>query len=146
MNSELANLIKIRNYRTADHAFIMATFLRGLYYGDSWFSLIPKDRFMNAYKKFAEAIILSPKNTVRLAVLKEDEDVILGYSILSLDNKTVHWVFVKAGDKDESKSWRKKGLARVLVPSNPECVTHLTALGKSLLYKLPGCVFDPFNI
>lgn len=144
MNKDLQDLIDIRDYRPGDHAFIMATFLRGLYYGDSWFSIIPKDLFMASYKRFAEAILASPNNVVKLAVLREDNDVILGYSILSKDFSKLHWVFVKAGDRD--LSWRNKGIARFLVPETVRVVTHLTETGKNLMSKLPNCVFNPFDL
>lgn len=139
MNKDLADICDIRDYSPKDLAFIKATMLRGLYYGDSWFSLIPKDRFMNAYKHFVDTLLASPKNIVKVAVLKEDSDVILGYSILSKDFTKIHWVFVK-------KDWREKGIGRALLPQYPVVATHLTITGKNLIHKFPGCVFDPFDV
>lgn len=147
MNNDLAEIIVLRKYVPDDHAFVMSTFLRGLYYGDSWFSLIPKEIFMASYKKAAEAIVLSPKNIVVVAALKDSPDVILGYSIVSLDGKKLHWVFVKAGDKkDPAASWREKGIARSLIPASIETVTHLTKFGRTLLHKIPGVIFNPFDV
>lgn len=139
MNNDLAEICDIRTYSPNDLAFIKSTMLRGLYYGDSWFSQIPKDRFMGAYKHFVDAILANPKNTVQVAVLKEDPDVILGYSILSEDFRKIHWIFVK-------KAWRLKGLGRALLPQFPGVATHLTITGKRLINKFPGCVFDPFDV
>lgn len=130
-------IYEVRDYKPEDKSFIMATFLRGLYYGDSWFSLIPKDVFMTNYKHIIEALMV--KNTVKVACLCEDKDVILGYSILSNDFKTIHFCFVKS-------AWRKQGIARSLLPKYPQDVTHLTVLGKSLLLKFKNCIFNPFNI
>lgn len=129
----------MRNYLPEDEAFVMATFLRGLYYGDSWFSYVPKDIFMNNYKKIAAAIISRSTNTVKIACLKEDPSVILGYSILSADYETVHFVFVK-------KAWRKQGIASGLVPKTAKAVTHLTHLGRQLMPKLKDSVFNPFAL
>ena len=132
-----ADVYEVRDYKPEDKAFIMSTFLRGLYYGDSWFSSMPKDLFMNHYKVIADAIL--NKHTVKVACLKEDPDIILGYSILSKDFSTIHWVFVKS-------SFRKLGVSKALLPKFPNFVTHLTPLGKSLMIKFPNCVFNPFAI
>jgi len=138
--SEVADACDVRQYRDGDKAFIMATFLRGLYYGDSWFSLIPKDIFMENYKRVAEALLVHPSTGVRVACLREDPDVILGYCVHSTVSSTAHWMFVKA-------AWRKQGIARKLLPFEPTTVSHLTAAGKSLVFeKFPNCVFNPFSV
>lgn len=137
MSEDLDSTYEIRDYKPEDKAFIMATFLRGLYYGDSWFGLMPKDIFMANYKLIAEAIL--NKHQVKVACLCEDKDVILGYSIVSKDLATIHWVFVKS-------LFRKKGIAKALLPKFPSSVTHLTVLGRNLLPKFPECIFNPFNV
>lgn len=137
--SEFQDLYLIRDYVVADKSFIMATFLRGLYYGDSWFSQIPKKIFMDNYKLIAEALMASPAITVKVACLKEDPDVILGYSILSANFQTIHWVFVKS-------AWRRQGIAKSLLPQFPTAVTHLSAVGIKLLPKFKDAVFNPFKL
>lgn len=137
--SKFAGLYDIRDMKPEDKNFILATFLRGLYYGDSWFSLISKDAFMTNYKKVGEFLLNHEKVTIKIACLKEDPDVILGYSILSTDFSTVHWVFVK-------KAWREKGIAKSILPNHPTEVTHLTTLGKSLLPKINNPTFNPFKL
>jgi GNAT superfamily N-acetyltransferase len=123
--------------READKAFIMATWLRGLYYGDSWFSTIPKNIFMNSYKKVAQHALINPLIKVQVACLKEDQDVILGYSVTSVNDDAIVWIFVKS-------AWRQQGIGKSLLPKSPKFVTLLTELGKSLLPKLPNTVFNPF--
>lgn len=130
-------LYDVRDYKESDKSFILATFLRGLYYGDSWFSMIPKSIFMDNYKRVAEGILANPKTLVKIACLKEDPDVILGYSILSNNYSTIVWVYVKS-------AWRKQGIAKSILPQFPTTVTHLSALGKSLLSKYPNVTFNPF--
>lgn len=120
-----------------DKAFVLSTWLRGAYYGDSWFSLIPKDRFMQAYEPFLQKLLDTPGVDVTVACLAEDPDVLIGYVVHT--NTVVHWMFVK-------KSWRKIGVAKSLLPPRVSCVSHLTSLGKKLLPKLPGAVFDPFIV
>lgn len=137
--SEFSGLYDIRDGKESDKAFILATFLRGLYYGDSWFSLIPKDIFMDNYKHVAEALINRPDINIKIACLKEDQDVILGYSVISNNFDTIHWVYVKS-------VWRRKGIARSLLPSRIEYASHLSSLGKTLMKKFENCIFNPFKL
>lgn len=137
--SDFRGLYGIRDIKEEDKSFILATFLRGLYYGNSWFSLIPKDIFMNNYKVIAQALLDSPNTTTKIACLKEDENVILGYSILSSDFQTVHWVYCKA-------AWRKKGIGKSLTPQYATFASHLTELGQELMKKYKDMNFNPFSI
>lgn len=92
---------------------------------------------MSNYKKVAEVMLKN--QIVKVACLKEDADVILGYSILSPDYQVIHWVYVK-------EKWRLKGIGKSLVPQYPSAVSHLTKLGKELLPKLNKAVFNPFTL
>ena len=132
-------LYNIRDGKANDLHLILATFLRGLYYGDSWFSLIPKNIFMANYKRVIEAILSNPNTAVKVACLPDDPDVILGYSIISKDGQTLHWVYVKS-------AWRKKGIGKSLTPETIMQVSHLSTLGKSLLSKLNSAIFNPFAL
>ena len=139
-NESIVNtdLIAQRDYLESDKNFIFSTVLRGLYYDDSWFSEIPKNIFMENYHPIVEAMLASPRNHVRVACLKDDPEVILGYSILSRDGTRCHFVFVKA-------AWRKVGIAKSLIPPTVTTVSHLTALGRSLARK-KNLEFNPFVI
>jgi len=136
MSEDFRGLYDLRLGKPEDRNFILATFLRGLYYGDSWFSLIPKDIFMESYKHIAMALV--EKRTIVVACLKEDPDVILGYSICSSDGTTIDWLFVKS-------AWRGKGIGRSLVPATVTTATHLSALGKTLITK-NKVTFNPFKL
>src|SRR6266404_2908447 len=125
MNS-FKGLYDIRDFNESDKNFVLATFLRGVYYGDSWFSMIPKQIFMDNYKKVAEYLVNTA--TIKVACLKEDPSVILGYCMLSKDLQTIHWTYVKS-------AWRLKGIAKTLTPTHPSVVTHLSKLGVTLLDK-----------
>ncbi len=135
--SDFRELVQVRDGVESDKNFILATFLRGLYYGDSWFSIIPKNVFMDNYKVIAE--ILVQKGNIKVACLPEDPDVIIGYSILSPDFQGIHWVYVKS-------AWRKKGIAKALLPQYPLYVTHLSKLGYQLLPKFKDAIFNPFKL
>lgn len=136
--SNFAGLYEIRDFREDDRNFILASFLRGVYYGDTWFSRIPKEIFMTNYKKVIEALLTPGRATVKVASPKGDPDVIIGYSILSNDYQTINWVYVK-------KKWRQNGIGKSLVPKYPTAVTHLTDIGTTLLPKIQNPVFDPFR-
>lgn len=136
MTKQLEEICEIRDGLPEDVNFILATFLRGLYYGDSWFSHIDKKIFMDNYKHVAQKILAT--SVVKVACLKEDPNIIVGYSVLSADYEAVVWVFVKS-------AWRRQGVARSLVPAHPLYVTHLTKLGLQLLPKLSGALFNPFK-
>ncbi len=90
---------------------------------------------MDNYKLVGESLI--KKATIKVACLVEDNDVILGYSILSNDFQVIHWVFVKA-------AWRKQGIAKTLVPKYPTAFTNFTTLGLTLTKKFDKIVFNPF--
>lgn len=131
-------LYDIREYKPEDSNFVLATWLRGLYYGDSWFSQIDKDIFMNNYSKIANSALVNPNIKIMVACLKEDQNVILGYSILSRNDEAIVWCFVKS-------AWRRQGIGKSLIPQSPRFVTHLTSLGSTLLRdKLPNTSFNPF--
>lgn len=137
--SSFEGLYDIREMQPGDKHFILATFLRGVYYGNSWFTLIPKNIFMANYKKVAEHMVSSPNFIVNIACLKDDPSVIIGYSILSANGEIIHWVFVKS-------MWRKNGVAKSLLPTAPIAVSHLSTIGKTLMTKLPNVIFNPFAI
>lgn len=136
---EKRDLIAIRPYTPADYNFILATWLRGLYYGDSWFSLIPKDVFMKHYHNVIESLLSLPTTKVKIACLRDDPEVILGYVVVNQDDTVLHFCFIK-------KAWRAIGIARSLVSPSTKTVTHLTKLGQILLRKKPEIVFNPFTI
>lgn len=131
------DLITTRGYLPEDRAFILSCWLRGLYYGGSFFSEIPKGVFMDHYHKVLEKFLDNPKVNVHVSCLKDDPQVILGYSVsrLSQGQVVMDWIFVKS-------AWRKIGVAKSLVPENLQAVTHMTRTGRSL--KPDNVVYNPF--
>jgi len=130
------DLIEIRPAVMADKNFIMATWLRGLKYGNEWFKEIDPSAYFENYNPYLEKIITDPASTIKVACLKEDPEVILGYSVSK--GTRLDWLFVK-------KAWRKIGVARSLLPSEVTTVSHLTTSGLAILRaKMPKVVFNPF--
>lgn len=134
-----SDLIALRAYKPEDESFLYSTFLKGLYYGDSWFRLIEKDVFMKNYHRIISALLASPNTTVKIACLKEDHDTIVGYSIMNVNQKTLHYVFTKP-------VWRTIGVAKMLVPVTVETVTHMTKVGLGIIKKHPNLKFNPFSM
>ncbi len=81
--------------------------------------------------------MISPNVNVKIACLKEDENVVLGYSVARKINEVniLDFVFVKS-------AWRGIGIAKSLVPSPLHVVTSLTKSGKAL--KPKEVIFNPF--
>lgn len=131
-------LVAIRDVKAEDRNFLLATWLRGLYYGESWFSLINKNVFMAHYHKVINYLLDSPNTTIKVACLKDDPEVILGYVVLSKSPGVMHWVFVK-------KAWRKIGIGKLLVPADTKIVTHLTKAGLGYISN-HSIDFNPFIV
>lgn len=138
-------LYDVRDGVVTDIPFIRASFLNGVYYGDKCFTRIPKEIFMNNYKIVIDRLLTPGMAQIKVACLKDDPNTIIGYSILSNDYQTIHWVYVKQGDRNPDKSWRNRGIGRSLLPQYPTAVTHLTKIGEVLLKKLPTAIYNPFK-
>ncbi len=134
---ELEKICKIRNYENSDESFIVSTFLTGLYHGNEFFNIMDKKIFLRNYRPIIKTILR--RREVKMACLREDPDVILGYSILSKDFLVIDWVYVKA-------KWRKFGIAKLLLPKYPKQYTHFTTLGLILSKKFGNLKFNPFNL
>lgn len=129
-------LVMVRDGAPSDFPFIMSTWLKGLRFGNSWFSFIPSGIYYKFYSKVIETLLYQERTKVKIACLKDDPDVILGYSVFS--DTSIHWAFVK-------KAWRKIGIANSIVPNGVATVTHLTDVGKAIC-KNKGFTFNPFEI
>lgn len=130
---ELDGTILLREMQTGDRNLILSTWLKGLYFGSDYFRTIDASDFFEHYNRLFNAYLDSHFSSVTIAALRNDPDVIVGYSIA--DEDTLHFVFVK-------KAWRKKGIGRMLVPVMPKVITFLTKVGKSL--KPDSVKFKPF--
>lgn len=133
------DILTLREGKQSDFNLIKSTFLKGLYYGNSWFQEIPKDIFMSNYKKVIDLILEHPSTVTTIVCLKEDPDEVMALSVHSLDGTAVHWAYVK-------KKWRSQGLSKYIIPKNISIITHLTDSSKSPLKKYyPSVIFNPFN-
>lgn len=133
-----SELITIRDGIKEDENFIYASWLRGMYYGDTYFcNLIPKSIFMQHYHDFINKVLQT--SIVKIACLKEDSSAILGYVVLNKDKNALHYAFVK-------KPWRKIGIFKDLLDDNIHTTTQLTDVGRSMLKNHSKWIFNPFII
>lgn len=116
---------------------VYSKWLRSLKYGNDYFKLIYPTAYFRVYQKYIEAMLLRPGCVVRLAVLTEDPDVVLGFSISRahiLDYVHCH------------KDARRLGIATALCNFEITMITHLTKTGMIIWNKkLPKAVFNPFE-
>ena len=116
--------------------FIYSKWLRSLRYGNDYFKLVDSDAYYNAYHRYIENILTNPETTVRLAVLTDDKDVILGFSVANAS--TLHYVYVH-------KDQRRLGIGTKLLPPHIDSISHLTRTGLIIwASKYAHLKFNPF--
>ncbi len=62
-------------------ALIFSKWLRSLRHGNPFFKKIDSFEFFKNYHKFIENLLAKPSSMIRLAVLSDDHDVVLGFAI-----------------------------------------------------------------
>jgi predicted GNAT family acetyltransferase len=133
-----SDLITTREFVKDDEALIYATWLRGLYHSNTWYNLIEKNVFMENYHRVIEHILYNENTKITISCLKDSPSTILGYSVTTKDDLTIHFIFVKT-------AWRKIGIAKDLITNKLQNATHFTKVGLVLINKL-GLRFNPFLI
>jgi len=116
-------------------SLIYSKWLRSLRYGNDYFKLIEPDSYYKTYNKHIEFILTRPNAVIRLAVLADDHDVVLGFSVVRdniLDYVHVH------------KDQRRQGIGTALVPSGISTITHLTKIALAIWPDHPNWDFNPF--
>lgn len=115
---------------------IYSKWLRSLKYGNEYFKLIDSDAYYDIYHKLIDVYLNRPNANIRLAVLTDEPDTCLGWSLV--EGQTLHYVWVH-------KDNRKKGIANALVSGPISYITHLTNVGASIwASKRPDIKFNPF--
>lgn len=136
------NTYRIQTYSGTDPALnsyknmIRSFFMKSLRDGNDWFRAIDSNVFYKTYFLVIDLILSRADTIVKLAVLSDDEDVCLGFSIM--EGKVLHYVFVKP-------PYCRQGIGSALVPKPFDCVTHLTKIGKDIRSKkFRKTTFNPF--
>lgn len=121
------------NYRN----FILSKWLRSFRFGNEFIRLTRSSSYYPKYGDYIKSILDSPLVSTRLAVLSDEPDVALGFSVVS--GETLHYVYVGV-------DYRLQGIGRRLIPIEIKEFTHITK--KWMLIwatKFPNSEFDPFQ-
>lgn len=117
-------------------SMVYSKWLRSLRYGNDFFKLIEPDAYYSVYKRYIHNVLRKPDTSVRIAVLTDDADVALGFSIFQ--EPVLHYVHVH-------KDNRKLGIGRNLIPPGITTITHVTKTGLSIWgSKYSDWKFNPF--
>ena len=115
---------------------IYSKWLRSLRYGNDYFKLIDSASYYSSYQKYIELLLSKPNCTVRLAVLSDNHDVVLGFCVHR--DTVLDYCHVQ-------KDFRKQGIGMSLLPPAFDTITHVTYIGMSIwASKYPSVKLNPF--
>lgn len=114
---------------------VFSKWLRSLRYGNEYFKLIDQESYFRVYHKYIELVLSRLDCVVKLAVLSDNKDVVLGFSIM--ETEKLHYVHIH-------KDHRKQGIARSLCKGF-NTITHITNDGLKVWGKYPKIKFNPFE-
>lgn len=115
---------------------LLTKYLRTLQAGNDFFKLIQPKAFFSIHDPYFGTLLERPEAKLRMAVLSDEPDTVLGWSLME-PNK-LHYVWVGG-------PYRKTGIASALMPDVFSTITHIT---KSFLpiwnVKYPKVIFNPY--
>lgn len=115
---------------------VLSRWMHSLRHGNEYFKLSQSNPYFKAYEKYIKAILGRTGSVVRIAVLSDDRDVALGWSVI--EGSILHYVYV-------NYEQRNQGVGTKLVPGEISTISHLTKSGLRIWpKKLPNAVFNPF--
>lgn len=115
---------------------IFSKWMRSLRYGNDYFKLVSSDQYYWAYQRYIEMLLNKVDAVIRLAVLTDEPDTVLGWSLIRGEKLDYVWV---------DAMQRNKGIATSLVPTKINIITHYTKSGASIWNKkLSHAIFNPF--
>lgn len=115
-------------------SFILATWLKGNYYGNSFFRQMPQDLYFKKYAEIIEKVIDLETTEVRIACDDDNPSWLVGYSILV--GPRLYWVHVK-------RDFRERGIAKLLLAGALiDEVKGTSKIGRAISEK-KGLVFNP---
>lgn len=102
------------------HPLLFSRWLRSLRFGNALYKKVSSNYYYKNYHIFIEKLLGKPDSVVRLAVLTDDHDVVLGFAVSRED--VLDYVHVHT-------NYRRIGIGTKLVPQGLTAFTHLTATG-----------------
>lgn len=138
MSGDSYKILKFAAIRLPDQYrnMLFSEFLRSLRFGNEYFKLIEAEPYFQVYHAYFSVLLSRPESLVKIAVLTDDPDVALGWSLSEFDK--LHYVYVK-------KDFRRTGIGRALVSEPFTRFSHVTKIALSLwTSKFPSAKFNPF--
>lgn len=115
---------------------IYSAWVKSLRHGNDFFKLIDPAAYYPVYRTHVENTLRRVNSMVRLAVITEDRDVVLGFSVSH--GNVLDYVYVQ-------KDQRRMGIGANLVPHGIETISHLTKTGLNIWGNKYGqWKFNPF--
>lgn len=115
---------------------VHARWLRSLRHGNDFFRLVDAEGYYAAYFQHIITMMNRPGATIRMAVLTDDRDVVLGFSVAR--GSILDYVHVQAAQ-------RRMGIGKSLIPKDIDTITHLTKTGLTIWGSKYGYwKFNPF--
>lgn len=116
---------------------ILNKYLRGLQGGNDFFKLILPKSFFKTHEIYFNNLLVRPSAKIRIAVLTDSPDVILGWSLT--EDKKLHYVYVRGEN-------RRLGISSALLPDEYDLITHFTKSFIPIWHtKYPQVYFDPYE-
>jgi hypothetical protein len=109
---------------TEYQALVFSKWLRSLRFGNPLFQKVSSNDYYQHYHAYIQRLLDKPDSIVRLAVLSDDSDVVLGFCVSRED--VLDYVHVH-------KDQRHQGICSKLVPESITTITHLTKDGLNIL-------------
>lgn len=139
--SELNPTYSIISYPAKDlpeayTALIFSRWLRSFRNGNPFIKKADPGGYYKHYHAYIENLLSKPDSVVRLAVLSDDHDVALGFSVVRED--VLDYVHVQVNH-------RRQGIAKKLVPPGITTISHTTQLALGIWQeKYKEIKFNPF--
>lgn len=115
---------------------IYSRWLKTLRQYNDYFRLIDKKAYYEVYPNYIGLLLNRPNTQVKIAVLSDDFDVALGFSVV--EGVTLHYCHIQ-------ENYRNQKIGSALVPKDFQYITHLTKFGLRIWNKkYPHVKFNPF--
>lgn len=129
--------IKASEFPEQYRNMLYSKFLRSLKFGNEYFRLIDQDSYYKMYHAYIESLLARPQSSIKLAVLTDEPDVVLGWALL--EPKVVHFCYVNRDN-------RRIGICTSLLSEPFDTFTHITNSWMNVwTKKYKSARFDPFK-
>lgn len=115
---------------------VRSRWIRSYKKDNGYMKLVHPPSYYFAYNNYINLVLERKDTIVLLAVLEEDNDVVLGFSVT--ERNILHYVHVP-------KAYRRQKIGTMLIPRGIEWTTHLTKIGMRIWsVKGANIRFSPF--